>query len=62
MILTLGLGALNELGGDLLKGLDLGGGEGDADLVDLGSLADISLLWLLVRHRRYGYWYRYLER
>jgi hypothetical protein len=31
----LGLGALEELGGDLLEGLDLAGGEGDADLVDL---------------------------
>ena len=32
---VLGLGALKELGGHLLEGLDLAGGEGDADLVDL---------------------------
>jgi hypothetical protein len=30
---TLGLGALNELGADLLEGSDLAGGEGDTDLV-----------------------------
>ena len=32
---VLGLGALEELVADLLEGLDLAGGEGDADLVDL---------------------------
>lgn len=32
---VLGLGALDELGADLLEGGDLAGGEGDADLVDL---------------------------
>ena len=30
---VLGLGAVDELGADLLKGLDVAGGEGDADLV-----------------------------
>ena len=32
---VLGLGALNELGADLLERVDLAGGEGDSDLVDL---------------------------
>jgi hypothetical protein len=32
---VLGLGALEELVADLLEGLNLAGGEGDADLVDL---------------------------
>lgn len=46
----LGLGALNELGADLLESLDLAGGEGDADTVDLlfgGSV------FLLMSDRRY---------
>lgn len=45
---VLGLGALDELGRDLLEGLDLAGGEGDADLVRLGRLAEV--LVLVVRH------------
>lgn len=32
---VLALGTLDELGADLLEGLDLAGGEGDADLVSL---------------------------
>lgn len=32
---VLGLGALDELGADLLEGLDLARGQGDADLVSL---------------------------
>lgn len=32
---VLGLGALEELGGHLLEGLDLARGQGDPDLVDL---------------------------
>lgn len=32
---VLALGALNELGADLLEGLDLAGGQGDTDLVGL---------------------------
>ena len=31
---VLGLGTLNELGADLLEGVDLAGGEGDTDAVD----------------------------
>ena len=46
---TLAAGTLDELGADLLKGLDLAGGEGDTDAVALGGLADI-LVSLLVRH------------
>jgi len=51
--LTLGSGTLNQVGGDLLQGLDLPGGESDTDLVDLGAIAQISLFWFVVRHRRY---------
>ena len=40
---VLGLGAVDELLADLLEGLDLAGGEGDADLVDLGALAEVLL-------------------
>lgn len=32
---VLALGALDQLGADLLEGLDLAGGQGDADLVGL---------------------------
>lgn len=32
---VLGLGAVNDLGADLLEDLDLAGGQGDADLVAL---------------------------
>lgn len=32
---VLALGTLNELGADLLEGLDLAGGQGDTDLVGL---------------------------
>lgn len=32
---VLALGALDELGADLLEGLDLAGGQGDTDLVSL---------------------------
>lgn len=46
---VLALGALDQLGADLLEGLDLAGGEGDADLVGLGGLK-VALLALLVRH------------
>lgn len=42
------LGAVDELLADLLEGLDLAGGEGDADLVDLGTLSEVLLL--VVRH------------
>jgi hypothetical protein len=47
---VLGLGALKELSADLLERLDLARGEGDADLVDFGALAEVTLLWLLERH------------
>lgn len=46
---VLGLGALDELAADLLEGLDLAGGEGDADLVDLGRI-ELRLLLVLERH------------
>lgn len=46
---ALAAGTLNELGANLLEGLDLAGGEGDADAVALGGLAHI-LVSLLVRH------------
>lgn len=45
---VLGLGAVDELGADLLEGLDLAGGQGDADAVSLGGLA-VALVALLVR-------------
>jgi hypothetical protein len=34
----------------LLESLDLAGGEGDADAVDLGTFPELALLWLVVRH------------
>ena len=40
------LGTVDELLADLLERLDVAGGEGDADLVDLGALAEV-LLWLV---------------
>ena len=47
---VLGLGALEELAADLLEGLDLARGEGDADLVDLWGVGLAGLLWVLERH------------
>lgn len=40
------LGTVDELLADLLERLDVAGGEGDADLVDLGAVAEV-LLWLV---------------
>ena len=37
------LGTVDELLADLLERLDVAGGEGDADLVDLGALAEVLL-------------------
>ena len=37
------LRTVDELLADLLEGLDVAGGEGDADLVDLGALAEVLL-------------------
>ena len=42
--------AVDELSADLLEGLDLAGGEGDADLVDLGGIGLAGLLGVLERH------------
>lgn len=39
----LGLGTVDELLADLLEGLDVARGEGDADLVDLGAFAEVLL-------------------
>lgn len=47
---VLGLGAVDELLADLLEGGDLSGGEGDADLVDLGLLALLGLLGVVGGH------------
>ena len=47
---VLGLGAVDELLAHLLEGRDLAGGEGDADLVDLGLLALLDLLGIVGRH------------
>ena len=47
---VLGLCAVDELSADLLEGLDLAGGEGDADLVDLGGIGLAGLLGVLERH------------
>lgn len=44
---VLSLGALNELGADLLKSLDLAGGEGDTDTVDL-LFGGLVILFLFV--------------
>lgn len=42
---VLGLGTLNELGADLLEGVDLAGGEGDTDAVDfLGNYASVRYI------------------
>ena len=46
----LALGTLDELGADLLEGLDLARGERDADLVDLGRILVGGLLGVLERH------------
>lgn len=47
---VLRLCAVDELGADLLEGLDLAGGKGDADLVDLGGIGLAGLLGVLERH------------
>lgn len=47
---VLGLGALEQLGADLLERLHLARGEGDADLVDLRAIAEVAFLGLLERH------------
>lgn len=47
---VLRLCAVDELGADLLEGLDLARGEGDADLVDLGGIGLAGLLGVLERH------------
>lgn len=47
---VLRLGTVDELGADLLEGLDLARGEGDADLVDLGGIGLAGLLGVLERH------------
>jgi len=44
---VLALGTLDELGADLLEGLDLARGQGDADLVDLGRINLRGLLCVL---------------
>jgi len=46
----LGLGALDQVGGDFLQSLNLATGQGDADTVDLGTFPELALLWLVVRH------------
>lgn len=51
---VLGLGALEELGADLLEGLDLAGGEGDADLVDLLEEEKKFLVSETMRPKRMG--------
>lgn len=43
----LALGTVDELGADLLEALDVTAGEGDADLVDLGTL-EVALVALVV--------------
>jgi hypothetical protein len=47
---VLGLGAVDELLANLLEGRDLAGGQGDADLVDLGHLALLDLLGIVGGH------------
>jgi len=49
----LALGALDQLGADLLERGDLAGSQGDADLVDLGRIVLLGLLGV-VRHGRDG--------
>ena len=44
------LGTVDELLADLLERLDVAGGEGDADLVDLGHLALLDLLGIVGGH------------
>lgn len=51
---VLGLCALEQLAADLLEGLDLARGEGDADLVDLWGVGLAGLLWVLERHFGFG--------
>jgi hypothetical protein len=53
---VLGLGAVDELLADLLEGRDLAGGEGDADLVDLGHLALLDLLGIVGGHVCGSFW------
>jgi hypothetical protein len=55
---VLGLGAVDELLADLLERRDLAGGEGDADLVDLGHLALLDLLGIVGRHLEWCWWGR----
>jgi hypothetical protein len=43
------LGAVDELLADLLERLDVARGEGDADLVDLGALAEVLLRLVCAR-------------
>ena len=51
----LALGTLDQLGANLLEGLGLAAGQGDADLVDLGRLAEV-LVSLVVRHLGDFFW------
>lgn len=48
---VLGLGTLNELGADLLEGVDLAGGEGDTDAVDF--LENYALARYISRQNSY---------
>jgi len=45
------LGTVDELLAHLLEGLDVARGEGDADLVDLGAIAEVllGLVYIVVR-------------
>lgn len=52
---VLRLCAVDELSADLLEGLNLAGGEGDADLVDLGGIGLAGLLGVLERHFEMGW-------
>ena len=47
----LGLGTVDELLADLLEGLDVARGEGDADLVDLGTCVVCQCMLLLQTYR-----------
>ena len=42
---VLALGALDDLGADLLEDVDLAGGQGDTDLVGLLLRASVTRLW-----------------